>query len=282
MCKKIIFVFFLSLLLVKAADPQMLLENVVAMVGSPPERTWNNPEIGKKLREIRQNYSQTPQALEATALLAFYLSDVPGDHSKEIVELCDEVKAKSPHSWLAWLANLSLVASYGNREGGHQKMLDAAQDALANTNGEELSRDSNAMLIFKPLMDRWPPKANDFTDAINSVIVQEALALGQYKLGEMHLSKIVDPRIKASGEGYMADYLREHPEEQNEPIREQKHATGSVNDNNSGAIQKREIDAQPTRQVTPPESTTVALFWPWIAGTCLLMLAAWVMFKRRE
>jgi hypothetical protein len=176
--------------LVKAADPQVLLEEAIAMVGTGEERTWNNPEIGKKLREIRVNYSQTYQALEATALLAFCLSDVPGNHSKEIGELCDEVKEKAPNSWLGWLANLSIVANYGNLENEHQKLLDAALDALAKTNGEELSKKLDEMHIFKPLMDQWPPKANYFTDILNSVIVQEALALGQYELGKKHLTKL--------------------------------------------------------------------------------------------
>lgn len=36
-----------------------------------------------------------------------------------------------------------------------------------------------------------------------------------------------------------------------------------------------------SKQTTPHGSTPAALFWPWIAGTCLVMLAAWVMFKNR-
>ncbi|MEI6655574.1 MAG: hypothetical protein WCP45_12465 [Verrucomicrobiota bacterium] len=36
-----------------------------------------------------------------------------------------------------------------------------------------------------------------------------------------------------------------------------------------------------SKQTKPHESTPIALFWPWIAGTCLVMLAAWVMLKHR-
>jgi hypothetical protein len=36
-----------------------------------------------------------------------------------------------------------------------------------------------------------------------------------------------------------------------------------------------------SKQTTSHESTPVALFWPWIAGACLIMLAAWVMLKHR-
>jgi hypothetical protein len=279
---KIILMFFLWSLLAKGVEPQVLLEEAVAMVGSGEECTWNNQEIGQKLREIRRNYSQTTQSIDAAAFLAFYLSQIPGDHSKEIVELRDEVKAKSPHSWLAWLANVSTVGSYSNRDGGHQKKLDAALEALANTNGEELSRDPNAMLIFKPLMDRWPPKANDFTDAINCVIVQEALTSGQFKLGEKHVLKIVDPRIKASGEGYMADYLRDHPRGSPDQPRENKRTPGTANDSDSSASSQSPTGSQ---QVTEPPSANTSRrdsgkFISWFIGLVIIGGSIFFFYQR--
>ncbi len=282
MCKKILLVCFLWPLLTKAEDPQILLEKAVALVGSGTQRSWNNQEIGQQLRQIKLDHSQTPQALDATAFLAFYLSQIPGDNSKETNELCDEVSRKAPNSWQAWMANCAKIATWGLRERENQKTLDVALEALAQTNGEKLCRDPNSMLILKPLMDQWPPVATDFSDILNSTISQQAFVLGQYELGKKHLSKIVNPRLKASGERRMTNYLREHPDNPAEPIREQKHATGSMNDNNSSTSHQREIDTQPARQTTPNESTTVAHLWPWIAGTCLLMLVAWVMFKRRQ
>lgn len=233
MYKKLGLIFFLWPLPAKAADPQVLLEETVAMVSSGEERTWNNQKIGQKLREVRQNYSQTSAALDASALLAFYLSQIPGDHSKEIYELCDELGTKSPNSWQAWMANCAKIATHGFRKRENQKTLDIALDVLARTNGDELCKDPDAMCLIKPLMDQWPPVSTNFTDILNSVIVQQAFVLGQYELGKEHLSKILNPRIKAFGESCMTDYLRDHPEIPQDPPREKKSSSETPSDNNA-------------------------------------------------
>jgi len=135
-----------------AADPQVLLEDAVSLIGTGPDCNWNNQVIGQKLRDIRLNYPQTRQALDATALLAFYLTQIPGDFSDETHALCDEVTSKAPKSWQSWIANSAKIAAWGLREGEDQKTLDAALTALAQTNGSELCGNPNDILIIKPLM----------------------------------------------------------------------------------------------------------------------------------
>lgn len=195
-----------------AEDPHQLLDESIALLGSGPERNWNNKEIGEKLRKIRRDFPQNPHSLSAAALLAFHLSQVPGDNSKEIFELCDEVSMKAPKSWQAWVANCAKIATWGLREGENQKTLDAALVALAQTNGDELVRDVDAIAILKPFMDKWPPAPSDFSDIICLIISQQALILGRYDLSQKHLDQIVSARLKARGEQRAMRYLREHPE----------------------------------------------------------------------
>lgn len=256
--KKIVLIAFLFLwpsFCAWAEDPQKLLEEAVYLVNSGPDRTWDNKEIGEKLREIRQKFRQSPQSLSATAFLAFYLSQIPGDHSKEIYELCDEVSMKAPNSWQAWIANCAKLATWGLLEGGNQKTLNVALEALAQTDGEKLCRDPNAIRILKPLMDQWPPVATDFTDILNSTISQQACVLGQYELGKKHLLKIVNPRMKALGERRMANYLRENPEEASIHSREKKRMPGTVNDSDSSASPQSSTDS---KQVTEPPSANTS------------------------
>lgn len=192
-----------------AADAQKDLADAVALIG--PERNWNNQTVVKKLRDIRLNYSQTSQAVDATALLALCLTQIPGDHAEETFSLCDEVQRKAPRSWQVWVANIARMATWGLRQGENQKTLDAALVALTQTNGIELSRNPDP--ILKPLMDQLPPAPTDFTDQIDAAICQQALILGQYKLGTEHLDRIANPQLKAFGERCMARYIREHPNE---------------------------------------------------------------------
>lgn len=282
--KKIVFIALLFLwpsFYACAEDPQKLLEEAVFLMDSGPERTWDNKEIGEKLREIRQKFRQTPQSLSATAFLAFYLSQIPGDHSKETYELCDEVSMKAPNSWQAWIANCAKIATWGLHEGENQKTLNVALEALAQTNGEELCRDPNAIRILKPLMDQWPPVAADFTDILNSTITQQAFILGQYELGKKHLSKIVNSRMKASGERRMANYLREHPEEASIHSREKKRATETVNDSDSSASPQSSTGSQ---QVTEPPSANTSRrgsgkFISWFIG--LVVIGGSIFFYLR-
>jgi hypothetical protein len=255
---------------VLAEDPQKLLEEAISLVGSGIERNWNDQEIGQKLRDIRENYSQTSQSLSAAAFLSFYLTQIPGDHAKETYELCDEITKKSPKSWQAWMANLAKIATSGLREGENQQTLDTALAALAKTDGIDLIKYPNE--ILKPLMDQWPPAPTDFTDPINVVIAQQALVLGQYKLGAAHLSKIINPRMKAFGDSCMADYLRDHPQGSPDQSREKKRMPGTVNDSDSSASPQSPTGSQ---QVTEPPSANTSRrgngkFIPWFIGLVII------------
>lgn len=264
---------------VLAEDPQKLLEEAIFLVGSGIERDWNDQEIGQKLRDIRKNYPQTSQSLSAAAFLSFYLTQIPGDHAKETYELCDEITKKSSKSWQAWMANLARIATSGLREGENQQTLDAALVALAKTDGTELSK--NPDKILKPLMDRWPPAPTDFTDPINVVIVQQALVLGHYKLGAEHLSKIINPRMKAFGDSCMADYLRDHPQGSLDQSREKRRTPGTVNDSNSSGSPQLSTGSQ---QVTEPPSANTSLqgsgkFILWFIG--LVVIGGSIFFYLR-
>lgn len=215
MIKKLLIIILLfSSFSAWAEEPRQLLDDAIALLGSGPERNWNNKEIGEKLRKIRRDFPLNSHSLSAAALLAFHLSQVPGDNSKEIFELCDEVSMKAPKSWQAWVANCAKIATWGLREGENQKTLDAALVALAQTNGDELARDVDAIVILKPFMDadKWPPAPSDFTDIICLTISQQALILGKYDLSQKHLDQIVSVRLKERGKQRAMRYLREHPE----------------------------------------------------------------------
>lgn len=265
---------------VLAEDPQKLLEEAISLVSSGRERNWNNQEIGQKLRDIRENYSQTSQSLSAAAFLSFYLTQIPGDHAKETYELCDEITKKSPKSWQAWMANLAKIATSGLREGENQQTLDAALAALAKTDGIELSKYPNE--ILKPLMHQWPPAPTDFTDPINVVIAQQALVLGQYKLGAAHLSKIINPRMKAFGDSCMADYLRDHPQGSPDQPREKKRTLGTANDSDSSMGSQSSTGSQ---QVTEPPSSNTSRrdrskFTSWFIGLFVIGWSIFFFYKR--
>jgi hypothetical protein len=246
MNKYIIFVFsILCNLCLFAEEPQVLLDQaVVLMTPDPhpdPEAATSGPskyqEAVQKLRELISSYPQAPQAFDAKALLALCLTQTLGDHADEVNALCDEVSAKDSKSSQAWLANLARVtisgATSGRRDGENQKTLDAALVAFSQTDGVALSRNPNTILMLKPLMDHWPPKPNDFTDPINSIIVEKALILGKYELSQEHLNKIVNQQLKERGDKDTVLYLRDHPEESVNQPRENKSARGTVNDSNS-------------------------------------------------
>lgn len=268
-----------------AAEPQALLNDVVALMG--PENEWNNDAIGTKLRDIRFDFPKSEQALEASSLLAFYLTQIPGDHRDEVLSLCDEVTLKAPNSWSCWLSNLARMATWGQQKVENINTLDSALNAFNQTNGVELSRNPDKKLALKAVIGHWPPAPNDFTDPINAVITQQALILNKYVLAAKHYSMIVDQETKVQSETSIKRYIKNHPEVVTDPPKDQAKEPETVKSpqpvEKSVDIPAVQQDAQPIPSKPPQRKIDKSILWlVWSVAVMAGSVFVWLALKKRK
>lgn len=197
--KNFTFIFLFFSCVSHGADLGDRLADVAAVIGSGDQRDWTKPEIGENLRLIVRESNGSVHSTTASAMLAFHLSQVPGDHSDEILRLYDNVAIDAPSSWQLWMASFAKIAVWGLREGQNKMTLEAALEADSRINEEKIVESLSSeqdVKVLEILMDRWPPQPGDFTDVIHKTISEQYLILGDDVHSKKFAEKIIDPNVR--------------------------------------------------------------------------------------